>query len=449
MSNRGSRRLRRAALAGTGTVLVLGTMSACAGGGEDGDQVMVTAAFNDVSPMVPGNVVKASGVKVGSIEDIRLVDGVAQVKMKVDRAILPLNKDATATVVTQDLLGERFIELDRGTPEMEDLGEDDVIGLKQTRRVVDLDQVLNTVDDPTGTSLAAMLSTLGEGMAGNGPAVAKALKELAPAMRDVESFGAVLRDHNEELNKMVEALTPVAGAVGAERGRKLDQLVADATRTLDTIRVNREALASSLRELPETLAQARQSLAKVAGVSESTAGTLADVRPLTDDLATVSNQLKDYAQVADPALASLVPVLERGEKLIDEAAPLVDALAPAEGSISSVARSGRTLVEQALSKRLVDLMEFVKGWSLATTDYDAISHYFKAMVPVSPRVLGQLATGPIPGAKSPVPDLPLPSPPDLPLPGREDDGKGSEDSGTGLTVKQENSLLEQLLGGRQ
>jgi phospholipid/cholesterol/gamma-HCH transport system substrate-binding protein len=110
-------------------------------------------------------------------------------------------------------------------------------------------------------------------------------------------------------------------------------------------------------------------------------------------------------------------------------------------------------------------MEFMKGWTLSTSDYDGISHYFRAVTPYSPKTLGETAAGPIPGApKDPVPNLPLPKGGRTPLPGSAhgapDEGSSlpqlpgssngaadQNDGATGLSPNQENSMMDQMLGG--
>ncbi len=446
-------KLRAFAILGVIAAVVAATTAAV--NSDDESNVTVTAMFTDVSPMVPGNVVKASGVRVGEIKDIQLDDGVARVTMDVERSVLPLHSDASATIITQDLLGERFVALDRGTASAPELAAGSVIDQKHTRRVVDLDQVLNAVDDPTGTAFAALLTTLGEGMAGNGEQVADAIKALAPAMRDAKELSSILNDQNALLARLVGNAEPVATAVAGERGESLDRLVDTSTTALSAIAADRQAVEAALRELPSTLASARRTLARVAGVSDSTAGTLASLRPVTGNLTDISRELHAYAKVADPALAALPPVLRRGNRLLDEAAPLAAALRAAGPELRSSMKSTRYLLQNGVTKQLTHLMEFVKGWSLATSDYDAISHYFKAIVPVSPKVSGQVGVGPVPGGKSPVPDTPLPDSPSLPLPGRDENGDQpllpspdtTPDSATGLTREQENSMLHQMLGG--
>jgi phospholipid/cholesterol/gamma-HCH transport system substrate-binding protein len=186
------------------------------------------------------------------------------------------------------------------------------------------------------------------------------------------------------------------------------------------------------------------------------------LRPVTDQVRDISAELRAFSEAGDPALASLQPVLERGTAMLHEAAPLVRDLRPGGTGLRGASKAGRALAEDALGDRLADLMEFMKGWSLATSDYDAVSHYFKAILPLSPSPLGRGVTGPVGVApEDPLGGLPVPTPPRPDLPGRtggdssagrdaaaERGADGAPDgSATGLTPGQEGQMLDQLLGG--
>ena len=201
-----------------------------------------------------------------------------------------------------------------------------------------------------------------------------------------------------------------------------------------------------------------------------------NIRPITNDLKDVSKELRNFSDSADPTLSELRPVLRRGNELIKELRPVIEDLNRGGGDgLKGVAHSYRQLADGALSTRLVDLMETMKGWSESTSDYDAFGHYFKANPPYTAKTVGQnFAGGPIPGApQNPVPNLPQPrggrapvpgggaegAPnergPDLPqLPhgnpnaGQDDKGGDNGDKGaTGLSSDQENSMMDQMLGG--
>jgi len=466
-------------------LLGVGAVTAALGGhalldkGPSADQVRVVAYFTDSSPLLPGNVVKASGVDVGTITDITLDHGKARVTMNVDRSALPLHRDVRATITTQDLLGERFVKLDRGSDSSPALPAPYVISTEHTARVVDLQDVLNSVDTPTATALSALLTETGEGVRGQGKQAGEAIAALKPAMTQARDLASILADQNALLTRLVDNTQPVAAALAADDGRQLDQLVRSATRSLETVAAERTALQTSLRELPGTIAHSRTALADLAGVARPATRTLASVRPVTDDLKDISGELQRFSDAADPALASLPPVLAQADRLLAQAAPVVRALKPATRDLVPNAAAARQLSDVALSGRsLTNLMEFVKGWSMATSDYDAISHYFKAMVPLSPASLGDTAAGLLPALPDnvlhglPVPTAPtLPLPPRTPVPpknplknllggllgglsgqgtasqGTATQGTAGRDSATGLSQDQESSLLGQLLGG--
>lgn len=411
----------------------------------------LTAVFADASPLVPGNEIKASGATVGSIEAIELVDGLAHVRMSVDRSVLPIHTDATATVTEKDVLGERYIALERGTPAAPVLEEPIVIPEARTDRKVDLQEVLNSVDDPTAKSLFALVTTLGEGVDGRDEDIAKAIEVLAPAMRQADELGRLLSDQNAVLTELLDTSQPVLAALTADRGKKLDSMVGSTEALLSTVSAHRESTRAALERLPATLQAAQRTLAQTAGVAESVTPTLAGMRPFTDQLTDISGELLRFSDATDPALASMRPVLERADTLLDEAAPFVDDLAPAGDDIRALARDGRPLVEEAFSGKLTNLMQFLKQWSLITNGYDGVSHYFRAGN-IDPTQAGALDPNPaVP--PSPPPALAPPEMEGAPaVPELRTNPEGppvsTGDGATGLTEQQENDMLGQLLGGR-
>ncbi|WP_165034931.1 MlaD family protein [Candidatus Protofrankia californiensis] len=429
-------------------VVAAGVAATTIGPSGNNDQgSILTATFSDAWPIVAGNRVKAAGVDIGTVESVRLQGGRAVVQMKIQDALRPLHKDARATIQSKNLLGERFISIDPGSPDAPELGEPAMIDTAHTSRDVDLQEVLNSLDTPTSTALGALLTSLGEGVDGNGEQVAGAIKALAPAMQQSGELAQILDEQNSLLTRLVDQAQPVANALASDHGSDLDKLVDSSTQTMTAVAAQRQAVDDSIRQLPATLVQARATLARLSGVADPTTATLSSLRPVTDELTDMSSELRQFSEAADPALASLQPVLDRGNAMLDEAAPLVHSLLPAGGELRDVAQSGRQLAENVLGDHLTQLMEFMKGWALATSDYDAISHYFKAILPISPSPVLRAVAGPVPGLPdNPAPNLTLPVLPRLPLPGRAGDSSDGN-SATGLTQSQENSLLGQLLGG--
>jgi phospholipid/cholesterol/gamma-HCH transport system substrate-binding protein len=410
---------------------------------------LVYAEFADASPLITGNTVKVSGVKVGEVRSISVREGKALVAMRITEAsVLPLYEDASARIRPVSLLGERYVDLDRGSPPAPVRPPDRPIPAGQTGSAVDLQDVLDMMDQPTGTALAAMVTTLGEGVHGEGQNIDAAIQALAPALHRTDQLVGILNEQNELLTSLIDRVDPVAGALAADGGANLDRLLDSADLLLRTTAANRTALDASLQQLPSTLTDARRTLAQVAGVAEATTPALESVRPVTDDLTEISVELQRFADATDPALASLEPVLAEAERMLDEAAPLVRALRPAGPDLGAVAASARPVVEQ-LSDNLDGVLDFIRFWAMTTNGYDGLSHYFRAYVVITPNSL----TGPVPGAAElhePLPDsveLP-PLPQGGGLPGPPVLGQPESENPTGLTPEQEQGLVGQLLGGR-
>lgn len=457
-------------------LLVLGVAYVAVRGGGDDDS-LVYGTFADASPLDEGSEVRASGVRVGSVHSIELDGKVARVGLDLDESVLPLHEDATMTIRPINLLGENYVVLDPGSPEAPEL--DGTIPVEQTKTDITLQAVLDTFDDPTSTGLAALVSELGAGVDGSGAELGEAIKALGPAMNQIDELGDILRQQNEVLSTLIANADPVAAAVSGKDGERIDALIAEAKRTLRALAVQRTGVESTLAELPATLREAERTLAALDTVADSTTPTLAKARPITDDLETIAGEITEFSKEATPAFAGFDGVFAEADKLLREAAPLVRSLSANGPALERIGRNARPALDQLLDQHLGDLMAFVKKWSLSTNGRDAISHYFRGVVHVTPESLLALVKGtptldlptkddkPTKPLDDLLPDLDLP---DLPLGlddpleglignggldlggllGRQGRGANAQDgdpnSATGLTSSQESDLLSQLLG---
>jgi phospholipid/cholesterol/gamma-HCH transport system substrate-binding protein len=439
------------AVAGVTTAIVFHT--------ENDPTVSVAAVFKDASPLRPGNLVKVYGVEVGTVSSVQLVNGEARVDMDVQRSLLPLHSDATAQIRPVSLIGEGFVQLGVGSAGAPAVDQPVVIPSSRTSRAVGLDDVFNTLDDPTSAALAALVTTLGEGVQGQGGNVAAAMVAVKPMLTQVDRLTQILNEQNGALNQVVTAGQHTASALADNNGQTLDQLVGTAEQTLAAVSANRQAIDAALTRLPATLADARQTLTQLAGVADATTPTLSSLRPLTDKLTDGSTELHQFADAANPALASLPPVLSRLNDMLVQARPAVAALQPAARDLHSIAGSVRPIGEALLAhppstpSPLENLMTGIADWAMSTNGYDAVSHYFRAAVVLDPETLrhmvgGALPAGVVPGPTGPAAGQP-PAPAPLPLPGLPNLLPSLTDPGnaTGLAPQQEQSLLGQLLGG--
>lgn len=469
-------------IAGAAVIGLIVTVMSSSGGVSD-DKARVSAIFADSSPLTEGNEVRTNGALVGKITAITLVDGKAKIDMEIDRKVLPLHTDATVKIEPISLLGERFLALKPGTPGSPTLSDPAVIDLQHTSAAVDLDEVLNTLDNPTSTALAAVVTTFGQGLEGNGANTDKALRGLAPTFREVDKLSQLLDQHNQLLDHFIVQVQRNLDHLSPP----MDSLVDGANLALGTTAANRQGLEASLTQLPPTLATARTTLAQLGTTAESATSVLRDIRPLTGDLRNVSNELRDFSSSATPALDSLPEVMDKLDTFTKEAGPVLKDVVPMAHDLAKDADSLNTVGMQGLLRHkagvasgLEHLMSGLANWALVVADYDGLSHYIRANLSAQPNEFAKLATaGLLPSLGKEAPFNPVQKDPNTPkndtgpkgtpaipavpaLPpltpdtSREagdapnyhgDNSKGSKVIGEGLTPTQEGNMFGSLLGG--
>lgn len=445
------------ARAGLVAVLVAAMVTVVAAKVGEDDPDVVVAQFASAAPLVEGNQVKIDGVVVGSVKSLTVVDGLAEVGLELDDEARPLHEDARLTIRPVSLLGERYVDLDRGSPDAPLLDEEAVIPVAQTGTSVGLDEALNTVDQPTGDGLRALLSTLGEGMQGNGQNVDEALRLLSPSLRDTRAMAAVLDEHNELLARLITSFEPVASALATRDGEAMDQLVDSSDKVLTAVRERQTKLEQTLDKLPGTLRVLRTTLANLRSAADDTAPTLEQLRPLTDKLPVLATELRAFSDALDPALATSEPVLRKADELLKAAAP-VAADARRAGAGLATSTDGVQRLTKAITRNREDVFNYIRYWALTTNGYDGLSHYFRAHYVVDPdTILGLLpVAGGKPSAAKPKGSKAGDEPASPSSGGLLDGLNGvlggllqpKGESATGLSEKQELDLLGLLLGGK-
>ncbi|CAM3381848.1 MlaD family protein [Nocardioides dubius] len=371
----------RARIIGTMAIVLIAGGAFASGVFADGndDKLIVVADFEDASPLLEGNEVRIKGVLVGKIATIKQSRRGARVTMELDRNALPVHRDASATIRPVSLLGERYIELDQGSPDQPVLSDGAELATEKVTAATDLDEVLNVLDEDTSSALAALVATLGQSLDGNGAAVNDVVKALLPAMKDTKGLTEVLEGQNATINSLVTSLEKVAGGLAVDEGQSLEELVASTQSLLHTTAANETAFKAMVAELPSTLTAARKAVGNLEVAAGEATPTLRKLRPLTDDLAEVSGELEEFAAAADPALRAANPVLSKAQKLLDEAQPVAALLRQLGPDLASDLDDVDAITAR-VAPEMTMIMEFVRGWALTTNGRDGLGHYFRAGV---------------------------------------------------------------------
>jgi ABC-type transporter Mla subunit MlaD len=126
----------------------------------------VKAVFVNSNNIRPNSPVRIAGVNIGKVKKIEAYKGgdgnMSLVTMEIDKAGLPIHKDATMKVRPRIFLeGNEFVDLQPGTPSAPTIDDGDTIPSTQTAAPVQFDQVLTALQSDTREDLKRLLEGYG------------------------------------------------------------------------------------------------------------------------------------------------------------------------------------------------------------------------------------------------------------------------------------------------
>ncbi|MBA0125512.1 MCE family protein [Haloechinothrix sp. YIM 98757] len=248
------------------TVLATGLLAVTIANRDGGEMAHYSARFTDAIALSAGDDVRMSGVRVGEVSDIRVVDRrVAEVDFSVeaDRALL---HSTTATLKFRNLLGQRYIALEHGDdPAGEPLEEGAVIPLERTNPALDLTALFNgfrplfqALSPEQVNKLSYELIRILQGEGGTVDGI----------VRHVASLTSTLAERDEVIGSVVSELNAVLEEFN-ERDEEMSHLV-----------TTTQELVSALADDAEPIGQAIEGMG---ALSESVSALLADGRPAIGD----------------------------------------------------------------------------------------------------------------------------------------------------------------------
>jgi phospholipid/cholesterol/gamma-HCH transport system substrate-binding protein len=275
------------------TLLLAGTISNQLGG----STTDYSAKFTDATGVNKGDEVRISGVRVGEVQDIRLVDRkVALVEFAV-RSAVRLPQTVEATIKFRNLVGQRYIALEQGVgPPGAPLAAGATIPLVQTHPAVNLTQLFNgfqplfqalSPNDVNQLSYELIQVLQGEG------------GTLTSLLAHTASLTSTIADKDQVIGSVIDNLNQVLDTVNS-RDSEFTQLVV-------TVR----QLVSGLSKDRNTIGDAIDS---IGDLTDSTADLLHDARPpLKADikhLGDLAEHLNDNQDLVERFLTTLPKKLD-------------------------------------------------------------------------------------------------------------------------------------------
>jgi phospholipid/cholesterol/gamma-HCH transport system substrate-binding protein len=343
------------------------------------DKYVVKAQFVDAGQVVKGGLVLLAGQPVGKIGEIRLTDdNLAEIRLDItDDNAKPIRRGTVATIRTVGLSGvtNRYVSLEPGPEEGEEVPDGGVLELEETRPIVDLDTLLNTLDEPTRNKLKQLIKDGDAIYDGTAPDANRALRYLNPAIGQTRALAEELATDTAAVGRLVTTGAVVAKTLASRRDDVASGISTTAT-TLRALADERTSLQSALQRAPGTLTRAR-------GTLRLARGTLREVRPAIRDLRPVAGPAADLLRTLPPASRQARPVLEDLNTLLPAVKTAVDALPALRDAALPALRSTTSALTAAqpvftglrpyAPDVVVGLFQGLGG--RAAAGYDANGHY--------------------------------------------------------------------------
>ena len=255
-----------------------------------------SAIFSNVSGLRAGQFVRASGVEVGKVSNVELVEGGSRAKVdfSVDRS-LPLFDESTASVRYLNLIGDRYLELKRGDSDRR-MPAGATIPVERTEPALDLDALIGgfqplfrALDPEKVNNIAQSIITVFQGQGGT----------INDILDQTASLTAALADRDQAIGEVIRNLNTVLETT-VRHQQQFDETLVDFERLITGLKNRADPIATSVADISDA--------------AGTVSDLLADNRPLLQDtvgyLEAVQQPLIDQQEQVNDVIAKLPPALK-------------------------------------------------------------------------------------------------------------------------------------------
>jgi len=214
-----------------------------------------------------GSDVEIAGAKAGRVESIGLSGGKALVTISLDPSFAPIHKDALIELRPKSLLGERYLAVDPGSGGGT-FASGATIPDAQVHRSVELEELINTLDQPTRQQLQVLIDNLGGGLAGRGQETNTAIAYGTKDMDDLAAISTALAQRDQDLQTVIDQLSQVTDELAkSDRRQQLGAFIQNTDQMLQDLNQQDE-------QLKLALAKTNAALGRTGTALDGTGGNL-------------------------------------------------------------------------------------------------------------------------------------------------------------------------------
>ena len=209
-------------------------------------QYRVAFEVRDADGLVEGSDVRIAGVPVGKVMAVATTSNGALVTLGIDpgKGYDPVYTDGYVLIRPKSLLGEKYVDMQRGTSNVE-IPDGGMLPPSQAFTQVELDQVLNSSDAATRKAISENIMNLGQGVSGRGQDINPTIPELRRIAEHLTSVSARFKDRTSQIDHILVDTDTILSTLADEHAR-LATLLQSADGVTGTVAQNDQHLAGIL-----------------------------------------------------------------------------------------------------------------------------------------------------------------------------------------------------------
>lgn len=289
------------------------------------------AAFSTAQAVTPGQgqTIRVSGVRVGDISKVELVNGRAVVTLALDQEFKDLvHTDATALLRPKTGLKDMFVELQPGSNGAPLAREGWTMPVGNTLPDVNPDEILGALDGDTRDYLRLLVSGAGEGLDKRGDSLREVFKRFEPTHRDLARVSSAVATRRKNLRRLIHSLNGLNSEL-ASKDTDLTELVDSSSQVFRAFASEDQNISASVDKLPSALRQTTRTLGKVETLANVLAPTADDLRPAAKALDRANKAVIPFVKEATPTLATQI------RPFVRDARPVARSLRPATANVTA------------------------------------------------------------------------------------------------------------------
>ncbi|MEW6455753.1 MAG: MlaD family protein [Acidobacteriota bacterium] len=262
------------------------------------------ATFSSIAGLEKRASVKLAGIKIGSVEDISLKGGAAEVRMKINKEV-KIRKGSKATVSSLGMMGEKYIEIFPGPPAAPFVESGSYLEGIQPLSVDQLGQTFYSI----GEDLKSLGETFKEAIL-----TERGGNRLQMILQDIQVFTGVLKEISTENRTLLKETVYDSRMVVS----RLNDAVENFSKILNSVSSQMESL------IKENRGDLKESIKNLKEISDRTKSMMNDIDSIINNInsndSTIGRLIKDremYGRLKDN-LDQLKISLEKTDDVISQ-----------------------------------------------------------------------------------------------------------------------------------